>query len=188
MQTSVLGICNTQNHCQTLLQIQSYIVIPVTSSVSETVESFHHSTRSPSQTPAALSLLVLQSAATGHPRCQFPIKLYRRFMTSFYHPIGPADIDIACSRNRVPSSLSTTRDQHCEDGHSSQAKRHPNAGAHVYRGQAAIEGHKGLPGRRKDVRRALDPFNSCMLIIFPSGSCSVLRRTWKSGCCQKRRG
>ncbi len=137
-----------------------------------------HTTSSPSQSPAVSSLLVLESAATVHPRCRSPIKLYRRFLTSFLPlPTGPADVDTACSRNRIPSYLSTTRDQHCEDGHSSQAKGHPDAGAHVHRGQAAIKGHKSLPGRRKDVRRALDLFGPSLLMVFPSGSYSVLRRT-----------
>lgn len=51
--------------------------------VSETVgvstpqQAVHHRLRP--------SLLALESAATVHPRCQFPIKLYRRFITSFYH-------------------------------------------------------------------------------------------------------
>lgn len=90
------------------------------------------------------------------PRCQSQIKLYKRSIIPFYSLLlVQLTLVTACPRNRISSSVRTARNQHCQDRHNGQAKRHPDAGAHVHRSQATSKGHKGLSGRREDVRLGL---------------------------------
>lgn len=101
--------------------------------------------------------------------------------------IGPVDVDTGFSRNRIKCSLSTARDQRCQDGRSSQAKRHQDAWAHVYRGQAAVKRHKDLPGSRKDVSCCSGVANHSVLKPYPKvrvqsyvgrGKAVIVRNGW----------
>lgn len=81
-------------------------------------------------------------------------------------PFAQLTLITACSRNRISSALRTARNQHCQDRHNSQAKRHTDARAHVHGSEATTKGHKGLSGRRKDVSRAFRSINSSLLIVL----------------------